>query len=80
MDSDGNSPAVGPHRSTRVEACETIELAVIAWVCCLAVVMAIAIPLLGLARAALVAGGSLIGIVAVCFAVSGLHFSRGRLS
>jgi hypothetical protein len=57
---------------------ETIELAIAAWVCCLALVAAIAIPLLGLKQAALIAAGSLVGLVAVCFAISGIHLPGRR--
>lgn len=76
MSDDTGSSGTALRRSTRSETRETIELAVIAWACCLAVVAAIAIPLLGLAQAALIAGGALVGLVAACFAISGARLPR----
>ena len=72
---DGISP-LAPRR--RGDARETIEFALIAWACCLAVVAAVAIPLLGLARAALIGAGSLVGLVAVCLAISDVRLGWRR--
>ena len=65
-------------RRLKGEVRETVELAVIAWTCCLAVVLAIGIPLLGLTRTALLAAGSLLGLVVVCFAIAGARLPRLR--
>ena len=73
MSSETGSSRSPPRRGAHDEARETIELAVIAWACCLAIVAAVAIPLLGLAEAALVAAGSLLGLAAVCLAIAGVQ-------
>lgn len=73
-DTGGSRTAL--RRSTRSGTRETVELAVIAWACCLAVVAAIAIPLLGLAQVALIGGGALVGLVAVCFVIADTRLPR----